>query len=152
MRTVARRAGSVHPVDVVDSGASRVQELTSSLAYVSQFGVAGIGNGEFKEPSGISENLFEQKVVAPVVAWANWYAFRTASCLASSAGGSRPESPVPRVARRDPTSPERKGSARRRAGNWRHSRSIASADCRRETPSRGSFATPRRRPLDVPAR
>ena len=39
---------------VVDSGNSRVQELTSSGAYVTKWGTPGSGNGQFVNPYGVA--------------------------------------------------------------------------------------------------
>ena len=41
---------------VVDTGNNRIQEFTSSGAYVTQWGSSGSGNGQFNTPIGIAVN------------------------------------------------------------------------------------------------
>jgi DNA-binding beta-propeller fold protein YncE len=48
---------------VLDSGNDRVQEFSSSGAYVSQFGSNGSGNGQLREPTGITITEGELYVV-----------------------------------------------------------------------------------------
>ncbi len=43
-------------VFIVDERNSRVQRWNGALGYISQFGAAGTGDGEFQDPDGLTEN------------------------------------------------------------------------------------------------